>query len=93
MTALAKELKATTFLDAVAGEQFGKVLECLPSRSTGYVYGALSETGPGEIDPLLLIGRSYKIQGWILGGYLASKGLKIVKVIGKMNALMKDSTF
>ena len=65
----------------------------MPSRSTGYVYGALSETGPGEIDPLLLIGRSYTIKGWILGEYLASKGLKIISVINKSNALMKDTTF
>ena len=93
MAALAKELKATTYLDAVAGDQFGRILECLPSRSTAYVYGALSEQGPGEIDPLLLIGRSYKIEGWILGSYIASKGLKIVGIIGKVNALMKDTTF
>lgn len=64
---LAKTLKATTLLDAVAGPQFGKLLECMPSRSTAYIYGALSEEGPGDIDALLLIGRSYKIEGWILG--------------------------
>ena len=67
LKALAKELKASTLLDAVAGESFGKLLECMPNRSTAYIYGALSEEGPGDIDALLLIGRSYKVEGWILG--------------------------
>jgi NADPH:quinone reductase len=66
----AKELKATLFLDAVAGEMTGKTLECLPSRSTLLFYGALSEKPISEIDPLLLIGRSYTIQGFILGEYV-----------------------
>ena len=56
------------------------------------VYGALSEQGPTNIDPLLMIGRSYKIQGWILGQYIASKGLMIVSTIGKINALMANKT-
>lgn len=90
---LAKELKATTLLDAVAGDQLGKLLECMPSRSTAYVYGALSEQGPGEIDALLLIGRSYRIEGWILGDFIKGAGLGIIKIIGKMNALMKDKSF
>jgi len=40
-----------------------------------------------------LIGRAYKIEGWILGTYIESKGLGIVKVIGKASALMKDKSF
>lgn len=90
---LAKELKATVLLDAVQGKQLGALIECMPSRSTAIVYGALSEEGAGDIDALLLIGRSYKIEGWILGQYLGSKGLGIVKVIGKASALMKDGSF
>ena len=40
-----------------------------------------------------MIGRAYKIEGWILGTYIESKGLGIVKVIGKASALMKDKSF
>ena len=43
LKALCKDLKATVLLDAVQGDEFGKVLECMPSRSTAYCYGALSE--------------------------------------------------
>jgi len=42
----------------------------MPNRSTAYIYGALSEEGCGGIDALMLIGRSYKIEGWILGTYI-----------------------
>ena len=89
----AKELKATLFLDAVAGEMTGKTLECLPSRSTVVFYGALSEKPISEIDPLLLIGRSYQIQGFILGEWIGSLGLGVMKVLGQSNDLMKQGRF
>ena len=60
-TKLCKEMKATALIECVGGETTGKLLECLPSRSTIIFYGALSEKGCCEIDPLLLIGRSYSI--------------------------------
>jgi len=70
----------------------GKMMECLPSRSTVVFYGALSEKGPSEIDPLLMIGRSYRLEGFVLGNYLESKGLGIIGVIKKMNTLIADTT-
>lgn len=81
------------FIEAVGGEMTGKVLERLPHGSTCLFYGLLSEQPPCEIDPLLFIGRNYTIQGWVLGEYLTSKGLGIISVIGKMNALMKKKDF
>ena len=67
---LCKEMKATALIECIGGETTGKLLECLPSRSTVVVYGALSGTGCCEIDPLLLIGRSYKIEGFILNYWI-----------------------
>ena len=61
LTALAKELKATCLIECVGGSLLGKLLECLPSKSTLITYGCLSETAFSDIDPLLLIGRSYSI--------------------------------
>jgi len=69
-TQLCKDMKATALIECVAGETTGKLMECLPSRSTVIFYGALSEKGPCEIDPLLLIGRSYTIEGFVLGIYI-----------------------
>jgi len=42
-------------------------MECLPSRSTVVFYGALSEKGASSIDPLLMIGRNYRLEGFVLG--------------------------
>ena len=67
-------------------------MDVLPSRSTVLFYGALSEEGPSEIDPLLMIGRSITLQAFILGTYLQSKGLGILWTLGKCNSLMQDTT-
>jgi hypothetical protein len=67
-------------------------MECLPSRSTVVFYGALSEQGPSEIDPLKFIGRSYALEAFILGNYLNSKGFSIGSVISKCNDLMRNKT-
>ena len=91
-TKLCKEMKATALIECVAGETTGQLMECLPSRSTVIFYGALSEKGPCDIDPLILIGRSYEIEGFVLGQYIAKKGLGIIGVIRQCNALMADKT-
>lgn len=92
MTELSKKLKATALIECVGGSLTGKLMECLPSRSTVIFYGALSEQGPSDIDPLKLIGRSYKLEAFILGNYLNSKGISIGSVISKCNDLMRNKT-
>lgn len=41
LSALARELKARVFLDAVAGPETAKTLQAMPGRSTAIVYGRL----------------------------------------------------
>ena len=65
-------------------------MECLPRGSTVVFYGALSEQGPTEIDPLKFIGRNYKLEAFILFSYLGSKGSSLGKVINKCNELMRN---
>jgi len=43
LTALAKDKKATALIECISGDMTGKLLECLPSRSTCFLYGCLSE--------------------------------------------------
>lgn len=69
-TKLCKDMKATALIECVGGETTGKLMECLPSRSTVIFYGALSEKGCSEIDPLLLIGRATKLEGFVLFQYI-----------------------
>ena len=89
---LAKELKATACIECVGGDLTGKLMDNLPSRSTVLFYGALSEKGPSEIDPLLLIGRSTKLEAFILGSFFAKKGLKIIFTLRKVNNMLADRT-
>ena len=83
-TALSKKLKATLLIECVGGDITGTLLECMPSRSKCLYYGALSEKGPSNIDPLLLIGRSQVIDGWVLNDWIDRKG-----IIGLMKTIPK----
>lgn len=89
---LAKELKATTLIECIGGPITSKLMECLPSKSQVALYGDLSEKPLSDIDPLLMIGRSYTIKSFILGTYLASKGLSIIFTMGEVSKLMADKT-
>lgn len=87
---MAKSMKATVCIECIGGPTTGKLMECLPSRSRVLYYGALSEKGPSEIDCLLMIGRSYTLESFILGHYLINKGIGALSVISKCNKLMQN---
>lgn len=42
---LSKDLKATALVECISGDTTGKLMECLPNRSTVVFYGCLSEKG------------------------------------------------
>ena len=66
----------------------------MPGRTTCIAYGSLSEQPYGDIDPLVLIGRSYQVESFILGAYLGSKGMwGLISTIRQCNGLMADSKF
>jgi len=93
LTSLSKELKATAMLECVGGNFAADFLECLPSRSTCVFYGSLSDQPLGGFDPLLLIGRSYSVEGLFMGEWFKSKGIMgLIKMIGKCQELMLDKT-
>jgi len=93
LTALAKEKKAKALVECIGGEMTGKLLACLPSKSTIIQYGVLSEEGLGAIDPLLLIGRGYSIESFVLGNWLMKKGIwGILSTLKQCNKLLADKT-
>ena len=90
---LAIDLRATVLLECIGGTMSAELLECMPARSTCVLYGSMREVGLEGFDPLLLIGRGYTLDSFILGDFIASKGLTgILPVINKATALMNDST-
>lgn len=81
LKALTKKLSATVCLECVGGEMTGTILENMPGKTILYFYGALSSEGASNINALTMIGRGQKIQGWILGEYIADKGMGMMGVM------------
>ena len=90
LSVLCKKLKPTECLECVGGPIVGTILECMGSRSTIHFYGALSESGPTDIDALKMIGRNQKVSGWILNDFLDNKGIRILGVISQCKAMMAN---
>lgn len=72
MHAAVKETKASVALECIAGDSVGEMCDYLGFNSTVIVYGLLSEKPIGNINPLLLIGRCQKIEGFMLPNYMAT---------------------
>lgn len=69
------ELQATAAFDAVGGPMTGTLLSAMPDGSTAFVYGALSEQPCSGINPVGLIFRRQKIDGFYLPTWLESRGV------------------
>ncbi len=70
-----KELGVQFAFDAVAGEMTGKLLSLLPSKGTCFVYGRLSNQACAEIQPLDLIYRRKKLEGFFLSSWIKAGGI------------------
>ena len=76
------ELKISTIFDAIAGDNTGTMVACLPSSGTCFVYGGLSGKGCCNINPMDLIYKKKKVTGWFLTGWLRDSGtLKLLSRI------------
>ena len=75
LKAKVRELKVTVAFDAVAGAMSGALLDALPPK-TGvlFVYGRLSNEGCANVQPLDLIYRRKKLEGWLLPHWLSQGG-------------------
>jgi len=74
LSALASQLGATLFLDAVAGRESGRLLSAAPGGATLVIYARLSGD-PLEADPSDLIRQGKKITGFQLGNWLDTKSI------------------
>jgi NADPH:quinone reductase-like Zn-dependent oxidoreductase len=84
-------LNATAVFEAVAGDMSGTLINRMPSGSTAYVYGALSEEPCGNIDPIELIFRDKTVTGFYLGKWLQSRGMiSILRASGRVQRMLID---
>jgi NADPH:quinone reductase len=70
LKALIKELDIRCAFECVSGEMTGKILSMLPPKSTLFVYGSLSGSPCSGIEPLDLIYRKKRLEGWLLPTWL-----------------------
>ena len=88
---LAKQLRANICFEAVAGTLNGQIMSKMPSGSTCILYGLLSEQPVGEIDPLILIGRNQRLEGFMLPDWLQEKYVwSLFGILKKAQRLMTD---
>ena len=66
----------------------------MPSRSVCYLYGMLSEQPVCDIDPLKLIGRGQRLEGFLLNEWLVEKSLWAkLSIIRKCQKMINSGTF
>ena len=62
----AQELKPSSCLECVAGEMTGNMMNYLEPNGTCVLYGLLSMENAGNINPMGMIGKHLKLEGYIL---------------------------
>lgn len=91
LSSLAHQLKATLILDAVSGEESGRLLSAAPKGATLVAYARLSGD-PIRADPSDFIRLDKKIIGFQLGNWLNTKSMLYkLGFIGKVKKQMKGS--
>jgi NADPH:quinone reductase-like Zn-dependent oxidoreductase len=91
LQSLCKKLHATVAFEAVAGDMTGTVLNAMPSGSTVFVYGALSQEPCGNIDPIGLVFRNKTLTGFYLGNWMARRGaIGILRAARRIQRIIID---
>lgn len=68
-----RKLNVTVCLEAVSGEMTGRIMQTLPNKGVVIQYGLLSEKKVGPINPIKMIFRGYRLEGFLLPYWLNSK--------------------
>jgi NADPH:quinone reductase-like Zn-dependent oxidoreductase len=91
LSALASQLGATLFLDAVSGKESGRLLSAAPGGATLVTYARLSGD-PIEADPSDLIRHGKKITGFLLGKWLDTKTIPYkLRFVGRVRKGMSGA--
>lgn len=67
---LAKKLNATVCLEAIGGPITGLIMSKMPPKSIVILYGCLSEQNVSDVNPLMLLGKNQRLEGFMLPDWL-----------------------
>ncbi len=88
------ELRITMAFEAVAGEMTGRLFNAMPAGARVVVYGALSESPCAAIDPIGLIFRGKRVEGFYLGDWIREQGLLgALRASSKVQKLIRSGAF
>lgn len=97
---ITQSLNANIAVDAVGGDYTGQLMNALPDHSEIIVYGGLSGSSIGSIDPLEIIFKSKKISGFNLNDWMKthrreeldeiSMYIQDLIISGKLNTRIKN---
>jgi len=91
---LCAKLGVTVAFDAIAGDMTGRLLGCLPPGGRVVVYGALSEEPCSGIDPIGVVFRDQRVDGFYLGSWIRDRGrLRTLRGAARAQRLVMDGTF
>ena len=91
LQATCQRLKATIAFEAVAGDLTGVVLGAMPHSSTVYLYGALSESPCGSINPIEVIFHGKVLRGFFLGAWVRQRGpLGVLRAARRVQKLLAE---
>jgi NADPH:quinone reductase len=72
---LCAKLGATIAFDPIAGPMPARLLRAMPSGSTVVVYGALAHRNCSDLDPIDLLFRGQRLEGFYLGNWIENQSL------------------
>jgi NADPH:quinone reductase-like Zn-dependent oxidoreductase len=91
LKSLSEKLRATAAFEAIAGDMTGIVLNAMPSGSTAYLYGALSEAPCAGIDPIGLVFHKKTLTGFFLGNWMEERGkLGVIRAAASVQRMLID---
>ena len=70
---LVNQLNVSVCLEAVSGEMTGRIMQALPKKGVVIQYGLLSEKKVGPINPLKMIFKAYRLEGFLLPYWMNTK--------------------
>ncbi|UCF69031.1 MAG: zinc-binding dehydrogenase [Acidobacteriota bacterium] len=89
LTRACRDMDVTIAFDAIGGEATGLLVDAMRPRAHVVVYGALSEQPCSGIDPIAVIFRDKRVQGFYLGAWLQKVGfLRRLRILSQVRRLI-----
>lgn len=86
---LVKKLNISVAFDCIAGSSTGTMMDVMPNNGSVFCYGGLSEEPISGIQPMDLIYRHKKLEGWFLPDYLKGASGGTMGMAMRINGMSK----